>query len=399
MKKILIISQLKSLRGAHKAAVELEKVLKLTPKYRVRFFSENDAIKNKISFLKIKSFKIFNKFIKLFFRKKNKITNTLPQIFKFFNHQKYKFDLVLINYVYEFLSLRDIILFNKPTIIFIHDMWFLGGIKHFFTKLSFKRDLNFFFLSIYGLSNFFAWKFKRYYLNKNKNIIFITSSDWLKNQAFSSINLKEHRIEKINTPVDTSYWKRLNKNFSRKKFKLPINKKLILFVAKGGLKNFRKGGDIFKKIILNFKNQDKINFVILGHQKNNNEEQFIKNLFFINFDDDNYKLRDLYNAVDLSFCLSRHENIPYSVIETMSCGVPNISINIGGLEEIINHKKNGWILKNTKISNIRSAINWCLDRNNYLKLSNNSINFVKKEFSYSKVRKDYDKLFKSIFKQ
>ena len=71
MKKILIISQLKSLRGAHKAAVELEKVLKLRPKNRVSFFSEDKSIKNKISFLKIKIFKIINKFIKPFFGKKN----------------------------------------------------------------------------------------------------------------------------------------------------------------------------------------------------------------------------------------------------------------------------------------------------------------------------------------
>ncbi len=397
MKKIIIISQIKSLRGAHKAAVELEKVLKLTPKNRVTFFSEDSAIKNKISFLKIKIFKILNRFIKPFFRKKNEITNTLPQIFKFFDHKKYNFDLVLINYVYEFFSIRDIILFHKPTIIFIHDMWFFGGIKHFFTKLSLKRDLNFFFSSIYGLLNFFAWKFKKYYLNKNKKLIFVASSEWLKNQAHSSIILKDHRIEKINIPVDTSYWKKSNKSFSRKKLNLPINKNLILFVAKGGLKNYRKGGDIFKKIILDFKNQDKINFVILGHQKNN-EDELLKNSIFINFDDDNYKLRNLYNAVDLSFCLSRHENIPYSVIESMSCGVPNISINTGGLDEIIKHKNNGWMLKNIKISNLKMAINWCLNKNNYPRLSKNSINFVKKEFSHSKVRKDYDKLFKSISK-
>ena len=397
MKKILIISQRKSLRGAHKAAVELEKVLKLTSKNRVTFFSEDDAIKNKISFLKIKIFKIINRFIKPFFRKKNEITNTLPQIFKFFDHKKYNFDLILINYVYEFFSIRDIVLFKKPTIIFIHDMWFLGGIKHFFTKLSLKRDLKKKFLSIYGVLNFFAWKFKRYYLNKNKKIIFIASSQWLKNQAQSSIILKDHHIEKINTPVDTSYWKNTDKIFSRKKLNLPIDKNLILFVAAGGLKNYRKGGDIFKNIILNFKNQDKINFVILGHQKNN-EDKLLKNLFFINFNDDNHKLRNLYNAVDLSFCLSRHENIPYSVIESMSCGVPNISINIGGLDEIIKHKNNGWILKNTKISNIKKAINWSLNKNNYSRLSKNSINFVKKEFSHSKVRKDYDKLFKSISK-
>lgn len=395
MKKILIISQHKSQRGALKAAVEMEKVLKLNTNNKVIFFSEKYAVHSKVNFLKIKIFKNINRFIKPLFWGKNKITNSLPQIFKFFDHEKFNGDFVLVNHVNEFFSVRDIVLFRKPTIIFIHDMWFLGGIKHFFSKGSFKKDLKNKFYSFYGLLNFLAWKFKKNYLAKNKKIIFVTSSKWLKKQAHLSIISKDHRIEKINTPVDTFYWRKLNKNVSRNKLNLPVDKNLILFVAKGGLENYRKGGDIFKKIILTFRNQDKINFVILGHQKNSRDE-LLKNTFFINFRDDSSKLRNLYNAVDLSFCLSRHENIPYSVIETMSCGVPNISINTGGLGEVIKHKETGWLLKNTKISNIELAVKWSLSKNNYSRLSKNSINFVRKEFSYPKIRRDYEKLFKSI---
>ncbi len=395
MKKILIISQHKSQRGALKAAVEMEKVLKLTPNNKVTFFSEDYAVNNRINFLKIKIFKNINRFIKPLFWGKNKITNSLPQIFKFFDHKKYNCDLVLVNHINEFFSVRDIILFRKPTVVFIHDMWFLGGIKHFFTKRSFKKDLNDKFFSVYGLLNFLALKFKKYYLTKNRKIIFVASSKWLKKQAHLSIVLKDHRIEKINTPVDTSYWRKLNKNVSRNKFNLPIDKNLILFIAKGGLENYRKGGDIFKKIISTFGNQDKINFVILGHKKKTHDE-LLKNTFFINFRDDSSKLRNLYNAVDLSFCVSRHENIPYSVIESMSCGVPNISLDTGGLGEIIKHKKTGWLLKSTKIPNIEPAVRWSLTKNNYSRLSKNAINLVKKEFSYPKIRKDYEKLFKSI---
>ena len=51
-----------------------------------------------------------------------------------------------------------------------------------------------------------------------------------------SIILFDHHIEKINTPVDTSILKRHIK-FLSKKLNLPIDKNLILFVAKGGLEN------------------------------------------------------------------------------------------------------------------------------------------------------------------
>ena len=397
MKKILIISQNKSSRCAYKAALERGNALKKKKKNSVKFFTEEDACKKKINFLKIKLFKIINRYIKIIFKGNNKITNTLPQIFKFFDHHKLSSDIVLVNYVYEFLSVKDIISFRKPTLIFINDMWFFGGIKHFFENSLYRKKFKIKTLSFYEIFNYISWRFKMKYLSKHKKLIFVASSHWLKKQASSSIMLKNHKVEKINTPVNVLFWKKINKEKCRKKLKLPTRKKLILFVAKGGLKNFRKGGDIFLKIINNFKDQRMINFIVLGHSISE-RDMFDKNIHYVNFKDDDNKLRDLYNSADLVFCLSRHENIPYSMIESMSCGTPNISTNIGGINEVISHKKNGWLLKNQSIGHIKNSIYWCLSGKNYHKLSKNSMAHVKQEFSYVKVLKDYNKLIKTINK-
>jgi glycosyltransferase involved in cell wall biosynthesis len=397
MKKILIISQNKSSRGAFKAAVELGNALKTSTKNKIKFFTEEDAYKDKINYLKIKLFKFINSYIKIVFKGNNKITNTLPQIFKIFDHNRLSSDIILVNYVYEFLSIKDIILFRKPTLIFINDMWFFGGIKHFFSKTLYKKKFKINSMNFYEIFNYFSWKFKMKYLRQNKKLIFVASSNWLKKQATNSVMLKNHKIEKINTPVNVLFWKNMNKKKSRQKLNLPIKKKLILFVAKGGFMNFRKGGDIFLKITKNFKHQDNINFIVLGHSTYKREE-FDKNIHYLNFKDDQKKLRDLYNSVDLVFCLSRYENIPYSMIESMSCGTPNISTNVGGINEIILHKKNGWLLKNKNISHIKKSIYWCLNKKNHHKLSKNSVTQVKQNFSYVKILNDYDKLNKDINK-
>ena len=42
------------------------------------------------------------------------------------------------------------------------------------------------------------------------------------------------------------------------------------------------------------------------------------------------------------------------------------------------------------------SIQWCLNKKNYFRLSNNSINQIKDKFSYSKIYKDYAKLFERI---
>ena len=84
------------------------------------------------------------------------------------------------------------------------------------------------------------------------------------------------------------------------------------------------------------------------------------------------------------------------MIESMSCGVPCISFDVGGINEIISHKKNGWLLKNQNMNHIKNSIKWCLNNKNHIKLSKNSTLHVKKEFSYAKIIKDYNKLNKTI---
>ena len=78
----------------------------------------------------------------------------------------------------------------------------------------------------------------------------------------------------------------------------------------------------------------------------------------------------------------------------MSCGLPSISFDVGGVKEVIIHKKNGWILNNKSIQNIHNAINWCLKEKNYFMLSSNSISKIKDEFSYKKISNEVYKLYK-----
>ena len=392
MQKILVITKQTTNGGGLKSSLEFTNALKMSVNNKVQLFTEKNACENKFTYLKISIFNVINKYIKVFFKNKNReITNTIPQVFRFFNHKKYSHNIILIHYIYEFLSLRDVILFKKPTLIFINDMWFLGGIKHFFPNSLLKKPkINI--INFFQIINYICWLFKKKYLSKKKEIVFIASSDWLKKKALKSDMLKNHNIEKINTPVNTKFWKKINKKEARFKLNLPVNKKLILFVAKGGLKNHRKGGDIFLKIINFYKHESNLNFMVLGQKKEITHE----GVFFYDFHSNEKKLRDLYNSADLVICLSRYENIPYSTLESMSCGVPNISFDVGGIKEAIKHKDNGIILKNFSEESLKNSISWCLNKNNYYNLSKNSIKHIQKEFSYEKILKDYNKIQKQI---
>ncbi len=62
------------------------------------------------------------------------------------------------------------------------------------------------------------------------------------------------------------------------------------------------------------------------------------------------KLVDCYNAVDIYVTPSLQDNLPNTVIESLSCGTPVVAFNTGGMPDMIEHLENGYLaeLKSSK---------------------------------------------------
>jgi glycosyltransferase involved in cell wall biosynthesis len=52
----------------------------------------------------------------------------------------------------------------------------------------------------------------------------------------------------------------------------------------------------------------------------------------------------LYPDLDLAVMPSHTENIPFSAIESLLSGVPVVATNVGGLPDLIQNNKNGWLV-------------------------------------------------------
>ena len=60
--------------------------------------------------------------------------------------------------------------------------------------------------------------------------------------------------------------------------------------------------------------------------------------------DEERHIADLYAASDVMIYPTRADNLPLVVLEAMSCGLPVIASNLGGIPEIIKHGKNGYLV-------------------------------------------------------
>jgi glycosyltransferase involved in cell wall biosynthesis len=65
---------------------------------------------------------------------------------------------------------------------------------------------------------------------------------------------------------------------------------------------------------------------------------------------------DIYNSADTYVLPSLEDNLPNTIMEAMACGVPCVGFNVGGIPEMIDHQKNGYIADYKDINDLAAGI-------------------------------------------
>ena len=112
---------------------------------------------------------------------------------------------------------------------------------------------------------------------------------------------------------------------------------------------------------------------------------------------DEVTLAMLYSAVDLFVSPSIQENLPYTVMEAMACGTPCVAFNIGGMPDMIDHHRNGYLAEPLSADDLAKGIAWVLhDESRRQELSAHSREKVENDFALEKVTRQYINLYEEI---
>ena len=114
---------------------------------------------------------------------------------------------------------------------------------------------------------------------------------------------------------------------------------------------------------------------------------------------DDVTLSLIYNSADVFIAPSREDNLPNTIVEAISCGLPCIAFNIGGMPDLIKHKKNGYLAKPFDIKDLAKGINFVLeDENRWNSLSENALNKAQRDYDINVVSDKYIDLYKKNFR-
>ena len=303
----------------------------------------------------------------------------------------------------EMLSIKDISKIKKPIVWTLHDMWAFCGAEHYTNDNRWREGYysnnrpNY--ESGFDL-NRWTWNRKKKYWKNPVQIV--TPSTWLAKCVSESALMKNWPVSAIAYPIDTNQWAPINKINARQLLNLSQDANLILFGALGGGKDPRKGYDLLLSALEYIKADNKIKkieLVVFGQSKPKSQPDLGFPIHFSGNLYDDLSLSAFYSAADVMVVPSRLEAFGQTASEAHACGTPVVSFDIGGLPDIIQHQKTGYLAKAFDIRDLANGITWVLEQNGSNKLGNNARERAVEKFSEKKISEDYVSIYKKILEK
>jgi glycosyltransferase involved in cell wall biosynthesis len=331
-------------------------------------------------------------------------------------------DIIHLHWInFGFLSLKSLeklFILNKPIVWTLHDMWaFTGGCHH-------SGDCENFQISCGNCVQYLknpsptdlsnkVWQRKNAIFNHShrlrsgngirqdsvNSIEIVGCSQWLSNRAKKSSLFKDFSVKAIPNPLDTNLFLPQNKVEARAKLGLPIDKKLILFVAAKvsviwkGFSYFQESLEILKSQVPH--NQD-IELVVLGESDAETIEKLPFKAHALGRISDVNQIVSVYSAADVFVTSSIQENLPNTIMEAMACGTPAVGFEVGGIPEMIEYPHTGFLAKYKSAESLAEGMKWVLFEANHEELSKNARQKVLDNYSEKVVIEQYLEVYKSM---
>ena len=298
-------------------------------------------------------------------------------------------------------GIRKILDSGKPVVWTMHDLWPATAICHYPERCErFKSQCKECRMLPHGgcFGDLAArvWKRKKNML-ASRNISFVACSRWLCSEARQSALLSGQRIVSIPNPIDSKMFHPVDKQNARKKLLLPEDKQIILFVSQK-VTDPRKGMDYLVKSLNKLVDRDPslrehAVVAILGGQAEEIADQLPLTAYPLGYVSETKRIVEIYSAVDLFVTPSLSDNLPNTIMEAMACGVPCVGFKVGGIPEMIDHLKTGYVANYCDANDFANGIRWVLAEADKNELSSASLRKVHTCYSQTNVSLRYTELY------
>ncbi len=214
--------------------------------------------------------------------------------------------------------------------------------------------------------NWFLRIFEEKMLEHSNKIIAV--SDFTRRELLQYYKVKEDKIRVIHNGVDVDKFKPATDKL-KAKAELGFNTEDKAILSVGRL-YARKGlFTLIESMALVARKFRNAKFIIAGKGLSNEMKKLVSyatklgvkdNMVFTGYFPDK-KLPLLYQAADIFAFSTFYENLPFAVLEALSTGLPVVTTNVGGIPEIIESGRNGFLVQPFNSKELSARILYLLE--------------------------------------
>lgn len=254
----------------------------------------------------------------------------------------------------EMIQVEQLAKLKKPVVWTFHDMWPFCGAEHYTNDLRYETG----YLKKRN-NDIDRWMFKRKLRAWNRlNVHVVCPSNWLSSCVKKSVLFHSCPVSVVPNCLDITRFQpktKVLRKKNREDFGIPEGKRVLLFGAVNA-KDFRKGGDLVAEALALLSDKEKYVVAIFGsgefYQLGGLETVCVGTV------SGDAAMEKLYSCADV-FCMSsRQDNLPNTIVEALSCGVPVVGFAIGGLPDLIDDKENGRLVAPFDTKSFADSIEW-----------------------------------------
>ncbi|MEJ6982539.1 glycosyltransferase [Pedobacter sp. P351] len=229
------------------------------------------------------------------------------------------------------------------------------------------------------------WKAKhRAYQDLKFSII--APSKWMAASIRRSKLLGNADIHVIPNTLETEIFKAYPKDSSKKHLELDTGKFIMLSGFMPSRNDLHKGTPYLIEalellVTKNLINKDRAELIVFGNRNDKNVSDFPFKTTFLGTISNDEKLAICYSAADVFLTPSLEDNLPNTVMESLACGTPVVAFTTGGIPDMVEHKKNGYLAKYKSSDDLAEGIAWVYNHQQRQTLSEAARTSVEENFS------------------
>ncbi|GBF79188.1 glycosyltransferase family 4 protein [Aphanothece sacrum] len=303
------------------------------------------------------------------------------------------------------LNILPILSKTKPLVWTLHDMWAITG--HCIYSFECERwqigcgqcpDLDSY-ISLKYDTTAISYKIKKSTYKKS-NLTIVTPSEWLKKLVMQSPLLSNFEIFHIPNGIPQDIFHPLPKTEVKLALEIDIEYPIVLFIA-SYLDDVRKGYAYFEEALLRLHDEfPNLQILVLGNGKLPEKLRAKFKVIEMGYINNEKLINIMYSAADLMIFPSFADNLPNTVLECLACGTAVVAFKAGGVPEMIQHMKTGYLAESQNAIDLANGIKTLLSQPSMLQsMQSECVNSITQNFSAQLQAKRYLSLYESLIER